>query len=132
MAQPNAAQEPSDLATFRACKNVRTIAYGLWTKKATNSVHGAPLTPLAYEKIDPNVSVGNVPSAAWYETDILADSADHGQADKNRRLTTKAPAAPGPANLRKSVYDTVFRRENCTIHTVITPILTLPAAKLTF
>lgn len=30
-----------------------------------------PPTPFAYEKIDLNVSVGNVPSLGWYKTDIV-------------------------------------------------------------
>lgn len=32
-----------------------------------------PPRPLAYEKIDLSVSVGNVPSVSWYETDIFLD-----------------------------------------------------------
>jgi hypothetical protein len=37
-----------------------------------------PPLPFAYEKIDFNVSVGNVPSGAWYETDILLRDAGSG------------------------------------------------------
>jgi hypothetical protein len=37
-----------------------------------------PPLPFAYEKIDFNVSVGNVPSPSWYKTDILLRDAGSG------------------------------------------------------
>ncbi|MBB6412464.1 hypothetical protein HNQ71_005154 [Mesorhizobium sangaii] len=65
-----------------------------------------PPTPFAYEKIDLNVSVGNVPNVSWYKTDISSDDARLRHSSENPPANNKARLPPsvglGPAGGAKA------------------------------